>query len=84
MSVETTALDSKFWRVFERTLGVQLERTRVSVKDLEEWDSLRHVELIFELEEAFDLNILPDDIVKLYSDTDVILSYIRKSTGDKA
>ena len=48
----------------------------MSQESLEEWDSLRHVELVFELEENFDVSVSPDDIAALYSDSDTIIAYL--------
>ena len=69
-------IEKKFWRVFTRTLGVEAGPQNVAVGDLEEWDSLRHVELVFELEETFDLSVSPDEIAELYSDSDTIIAYL--------
>jgi acyl carrier protein len=44
--------------------------------DVAQWDSLRHVELMFELEECFGVSIPPARIADLFSDTDAILAYL--------
>lgn len=67
-----------FWRLLGRVLERPVAPGRYSTQDLPEWDSLRHVELVFELEEAFELDIPQDDIAKLYSDTDDVLAYLRR------
>ena len=77
---ETSNVEAKFWRILGRTLGRQVPPGRYAVADLQEWDSLRHVELVFELEEAFGLSIPPDAIAHLYSDTDTVLAYLRDGT----
>ena len=71
-----TETKNKFWRVFSRVMGVEAGPDNVSREDLEEWDSLRHVELVFELEETFDVSVSPDEIVKLYSDTNTVIAYL--------
>lgn len=71
-------LEEKFWRQFSRALGRPIAPGRYAVADLPEWDSLRHVELVFELEEAFGLSITPDSIAALYSDTDSVLAFLRE------
>ena len=73
----TVALDNDFWRLFARVLGRPVEPGRYAPADLAAWDSLRHVELVFELEEAFGLSIAQEDIASLYSDTDTVLAYLR-------
>ena len=60
-------------------MGVEAGPENVSQESLEEWDSLRHVELVFELEENFDVSVSPDDIAALYSDSDTILAYLDAS-----
>jgi acyl carrier protein len=77
------SVDARFWRVFQRTLGIRISRGNVAVRDLEEWDSLRHVELIFELEEEFGLSVSPAEIAELYSDTDTILAYLLNHSGEQ-
>ncbi len=83
-------LERTFWRIFRRTLELEAatpdpgeaeasEPTRLAKDDLEAWDSLRHVELVFALEESFDLDISPDDVVELFSDTDTVLDYLRRN-----
>jgi hypothetical protein len=71
------ALVADFWRVFGRTLGRPVEPGHYAVAELPEWDSLRHVELVFELEEKFGVEIPPTAIVELFSDTDTILAFLR-------
>jgi len=70
-------IEGQFWKVFSRTLGVNAGPECVRVIDLEEWDSLKHVELMFEMEEKFDLSLSPDDIAALYSDTDKVIAFLR-------
>ncbi|HZF78145.1 MAG TPA: acyl carrier protein [Acetobacteraceae bacterium] len=36
-----------------------------TMKDVETWDSLRHIELVVRIEETFGLNLGPDDIVRM-------------------
>ena len=74
---DNTALEADFWRVFGRAMGRAVEPGHYQVAQIAEWDSLRHVELIFELEESFRVDIPPDAIAELYSDTDTLLSFLR-------
>ena len=67
----------KFWRIFGRIVGETLAPANYSAADLRQWDSLRHIELIFELEGQYEVEIEPDDIVALYSDTDSILRFLK-------
>jgi acyl carrier protein len=43
-----------------------------------EWDSLRHVELMFEIEEKFGIVIPPNCIAELYSNTGILLDFLRE------
>ena len=75
-----SAIDSDFWRLFGRVLGRSVEPGRYAPSDLAAWDSLRHVEMVFELEEAFGIDVPQKDIALLYSDTDTVLNYLRERT----
>ena len=77
-----TELETLFWKIFRRTMGVVIEVGSYQVDDLKEWDSLRHVELIFALEESFALEFSPDDIADLYSSTDEILRFLTDRQRD--
>ena len=83
MSQLAKNIEDKFWRIFKRVLNIDDCSGIVAKSNTEEWDSLRHVELIFELEAAFDLDVSPDDIVELYSDTDAILNFLHQRLGDQ-
>ena len=74
---EAAALEADFWRVFGRTMGRPFAPGRCAQAQVPEWDSLRHVELMFELEEQFRVDIAPEMIVELFSDTDTILAFLR-------
>ena len=55
-------MNDKFWSTFHRVLGIESDRQCVHVDELEEWDSLWRVELIFELEAAFGLDVTPESL----------------------
>ena len=71
-----TDLETRFWSLFKRTLGRTIDAGSYRVEDVKEWDSLRHIELIFALEETFGVEFSPDDIADLYSSTDEILVFL--------
>jgi acyl carrier protein len=73
--------EERFWQLFERTMGRKYDRQCQEASSTEEWDSLKHVELVFELESEFCLEFSPKDIAKLYSNTNVILDYLHNGTG---
>ncbi len=74
---ESSALEAGFWRVFGRAMGRPFAPGRYLQAQTPEWDSLRHIELIFELEEHFGVDIPPEAIAELFSDTDMLLAYLR-------
>jgi hypothetical protein len=78
---ETTSIDTRFWRVLSRALGRTVAPGHYTVADLPEWDSLRHVELVFELEETFGVSISPEAIADLFSDTDAVLAFLRANAS---
>ena len=81
MSQAIDNIEKKFWKIFRRVLNIDDCTGIITKSGAEEWDSLRHVELIFELEMAFDLEVSPEEIVELYSNTDVILNFLRQHSG---
>lgn len=80
---EPNRLEADFWRLFSRVIGRPLEPGRYDTAQLPEWDSLRHVELVFELEERMGVSIPQDRIAALYSDTDTVLSFLREHAPDR-
>ncbi|MGB0748652.1 MAG: acyl carrier protein [Magnetospiraceae bacterium] len=49
--------------------------------EVEEWDSMKHIEVIMELEMEFDLEIDPEAIADLHSNTQVIAAFIDAQKG---
>jgi len=72
-------IDTVFWNIFQQVLDLEsCVSAHYSSADTEEWDSLKHVELIFELEQSFSIDISPDDIVELFSDTTTVMDYLKR------
>lgn len=58
----------KYLSVFTRSFGVSEEEAKaLKYQDIEAWDSVGHMSLISELEEAFDIDMDADDIIDLES-----------------
>ncbi len=72
------AIDTRFWRMFSRVLGHPVAPGHHQRADLAAWDSLRHVELIFEIEEQFGIDVPQEAIAGLYSDTGTLLAFVRQ------
>ncbi|MCM1185087.1 MAG: acyl carrier protein [Lachnoclostridium sp.] len=59
----------KYINAFTEALMVDADKITEDLKyqDIEEWDSVGHMELISALEDAFDISLETDDIVDLNS-----------------
>jgi hypothetical protein len=77
--MDDQTLTAEYWRLFGRVLGRAVQPGLYRPADLPEWDSLRHVELVFELEETFRIEVPPDMIATLYTDTDAVLDFLRQA-----
>ena len=63
-------------------MGRRFERRKYEVASVEEWDSLTHIELIFELETEFGIQFGPQDVADYYSDTASLISYLKRMGGE--
>lgn len=63
--------------VFKRVLNITDVPDNLSQKNCENWDSLRHLNLIVELEDAFDVSFEPEDIAEM-KDINSIINKIEK------
>ena len=59
------SLEEKVLEIMRETFGVKDVTTEASQKNCEQWDSLRHLALASELEEAFDLELEPEEIADM-------------------
>ena len=71
-------LEARFWPMFSQVIGKPISSGHYDKAQLPEWDSLRHVELVFALEETFGVSVPRERIAELYSDTDTILGFLRE------
>jgi acyl carrier protein len=53
--------------IFKKVMGTNEFRDDFSMDSLPKWDSLKHVELLTEIEEHFDIDIELQDIMKMTS-----------------
>jgi acyl carrier protein len=79
--MSSSDIDARFWRLLSRVLGTPVAPGRYTPADLPQWDSLRHVELVFELEEAFGVDVPQDAIAGLFESTDHVLAFLRSRAG---
>ena len=74
-------LEAGFWRLFSQVMGKPISPGSYDKEQLSEWDSLRHIELVFAIEETFSVPVPRDQIAELYSDTDSILAFLREQSS---
>ena len=70
-------LKNIFFEIFE--IEHQSISKNISVDDIEDWDSLNHLNLIISLESEFQIEIPPRDFQLLYSNFDSIVKYLEKN-----
>jgi len=58
-------IDEGLETIVKRILRVSEVRDEMSMKNIPTWDSLKHVELISELEEAFHINVEIEDVMHM-------------------
>ena len=73
-------IESKFWPLFETTMGRKFDRQNQEVAAVEEWDSMKHIELIFELESEFDVQFSAQDIAEHYSNTTNLIDFLQRGS----
>ncbi|OGS35842.1 MAG: hypothetical protein A2293_07240 [Elusimicrobia bacterium RIFOXYB2_FULL_49_7] len=62
-------MQDKLFGVFSRIMGIAPEKVtlQTSTDNLEGWDSLKHLNLVMALEEAFSVRFSEEDIVQMLS-----------------
>ena len=60
MNLQDRVLD-----IMRETFGIDEMSTDVSQKNCDQWDSLRHLTLASELEDAFDIELEPEEIAEM-------------------
>lgn len=54
--------------IFIKLFGIEEKQLKeLSYQDIKEWDSVGHMELIADLEDAFDIEMEADDIIDFFS-----------------
>tara|TARA_B100000795_G_C22792152_1_gene437489 strand:- start:597 stop:824 length:228 start_codon:yes stop_codon:yes gene_type:complete len=60
-------MKNKYKKVFEKVFGKDPSIEKISIDKHSKWDSLRHFDLIANLEKEFNIEFKPNDIMKLKS-----------------
>lgn len=58
-------MEEKVLEIMREVFGVEGVTIDASQKNCEQWDSLRHLALASELEDAFDLELEPEEIAEM-------------------
>ena len=69
-------LEEKVKEIMCEVFNVDEVAADVSQKNCEHWDSLRHLTLASELEEAFDLELEPEEIAEM-TDFDRVIAMLK-------
>lgn len=59
-------MEDKIIKIIGETLNITVDQT-VSQHNCEKWDSLRHLNIVVALEEAFDVSFEPEDMARMKS-----------------
>ena len=78
MTVSVGNLEERLLVTFKRVFCRQFAVERIRVDEVEEWDSLSHIRLVIELESEFAIEIEASSIAKLYSNFEVVVSFLRE------
>ncbi|MBQ9555337.1 MAG: acyl carrier protein [Muribaculaceae bacterium] len=65
-------MEEKVLELMRETFEMETVSTDVSQKNCERWDSLHHLTLVSELEEAFDIDLEPEEIAEMTDFSKVI------------
>lgn len=67
-------MDEKVITIIAKILEVSVDEVEMdtAIGDLPEWDSLHHVQIIAELENAFDIKMSQSDLMELEDVSDLI------------
>ena len=69
-------LEDKILTIMREVFGMDEVPTDVSQKNCDRWDSLRHLNLATELEDALDIELEPEEIAEM-KDFDAVLSIVK-------
>jgi acyl carrier protein len=58
-------LEDRILEIMREVFGIEDVTTDVSQKNCDRWDSLRHLTLASELEEALDIELEPEEIAEM-------------------
>ena len=68
-------MENKILEIMREVFGIDEVNTDVSQKNCERWDSLHHLALASELEDAFDIELEPEEIAEM-TDFDKVVAMV--------
>jgi acyl carrier protein len=80
------ALDDRFYGVLSSILNVARDQLgpESSQQSVREWDSVKHIYVMFALEEEFDIQFTDDELVNLSSAAGLVEAVAAKTTSGRA
>ncbi len=77
--MHTNRIEEEVLRILTNNLELNnyFSKKKLSKKEIEEWDSLKHITIITELETVFDIQFEPEEIEMLVS-SEKIIDFISK------
>ena len=76
----TSSIDKKVLKIFSILMDVSIKSLNKNSNPdtVKNWDSLSHVKMIMEIESEFNIDLLPDEAMDIFSIDDVIKIVISK------
>lgn len=74
-------MKDKVVKIFKTLFPSQIIDSRLSKENCDEWDSINHLNLMFQLESEFNINIEPDDMMMI-SDIESTLELVQKKLNE--
>jgi len=67
-------MEGKIKQLFAQIFDFSTEKncTEISMENVDKWDSLTHMELIVNIEEAFDVKFEPEEMIKMVTYQEII------------
>ena len=75
-------IEEKLKSIFLRVLELETLREDLSINDVDLWDSTGHINLMLEIEQEFNIQLSPDEIISL-SSLPLIRAYLENLYGQK-
>ena len=77
--MEKNSVNEIIMKIFETILKVQVQNRRKR-SEFAEWDSLKHIDIIFSIEDEFDIQFTPSEMSEL-STIDMAIELVTEKTN---